>query len=299
MPGELALRSRVLDENGQEMNAPVTWLSNNPAIASVNSRGVVRAVQPGVVTIRARSGEIQSVVQIAIEQPRLTSVEIAGAPAQLREGEQASFQSRVVGETGPLSTSMLNGLGMTPEWASSRTDVAVVDLRSGRVTGVGAGTTSISLRVGQSVAQHSLTVVAREVAPPPKQDYPDPGRGGTTAKTREQLLEEATSAIRAYAKAVEGRDLAGMQRLYPGMPSDDRVTWESFFRDAREISYVVGRVTLEGNIADTEGSEVVLVSERTLNFYSQAARRRQGPLSGTDRVRLQRSGGTWRIRRIE
>src|SRR5262245_31692402 len=51
------LRAAVLNPVGFELpNRKVTWTSSNPAIANVNSTGLVTSIAPGTVTITAKSG---------------------------------------------------------------------------------------------------------------------------------------------------------------------------------------------------------------------------------------------------
>ena len=53
------------------LDAPLTFTSSQPAILSVDSRGIVRAVKPGQANITVRSGNVQSVVEILAAPKRI------------------------------------------------------------------------------------------------------------------------------------------------------------------------------------------------------------------------------------
>ena len=66
----LASAARTADER-IVLDAPLTYTSNQPAILSVDSRGIVRALRPGQANITVRSGTQQAIVEIMAAPKRI------------------------------------------------------------------------------------------------------------------------------------------------------------------------------------------------------------------------------------
>jgi uncharacterized protein YjdB len=152
----LQLTAVPKDQNGSSIAATLTWSSSAPGIATVNSSGLVTGVAAGAATISATSGTVVGT----------TSVTVTAAPAALTTITISGGTSVVAGATLQLSALPKDQYGAAfataITWASSALDVATVS-SGGVVTGVDAGTTTITARSGTVVGLLTVTVTA---APP-------------------------------------------------------------------------------------------------------------------------------------
>ena len=66
--GTVQLTAVVRDGTGAVINnAPLTWSSNNPVIAGVDSKGLVSALLPGIAVITATSGQATGTATITVK----------------------------------------------------------------------------------------------------------------------------------------------------------------------------------------------------------------------------------------
>ncbi len=118
------------------------WSSAQPAVATVDSLGVVRAVAPGSVVIRAGIDGVQAAATVGVSMIPVASVSVA--PAALTLG---------VGEALPLAVTLFGGApgvqlapaGYTIVWSIVGSGVAFIS-SSGVVTGSGPGTATVTVR---------------------------------------------------------------------------------------------------------------------------------------------------------
>ena len=117
-------------------NKSVTWRSSNTRVATVDSRGTVRAVGKGTASITATakdgSGK-RSFCTITVTQP-VTGISLNRTSASMKTGNTLSLSASV----SPLSA---NNRGLT--WKSSNTSVVTVN-STGQVKAVGRGTATIT-----------------------------------------------------------------------------------------------------------------------------------------------------------
>ena len=142
----------LADDQGAPVPAPVVWSVANPAIASVDSTGLVRGLSEGTTTIQASSrGETATAsITVAVDNGTLT-VSPTGASIWVDATQQ--FSAILVNRHGDT-------LPATPQWRSTNTAAATVD-QDGLVRGVGSGTATIEAKVGPAVATASVTVAPR------------------------------------------------------------------------------------------------------------------------------------------
>ena len=137
-----------------------SFKSSDARVASVDAAtGQVTALNPGRVTITA-AGEGKSGTETFVVAPKpannVTTIRIVlTAPPPIRVGESAPFRVAMT----PASTSTD---GMT--WSSSNDAVARVDARTGEVTGVSRGTSTITARLGKIEQRDDVEILAAEVA---------------------------------------------------------------------------------------------------------------------------------------
>lgn len=71
--------ARVLDQNGQPLSGePISWSSEAPGIASVDSTGLITAVTNGDAVISARSGTLSGSIPVRVEQSPTDLLKVDG-----------------------------------------------------------------------------------------------------------------------------------------------------------------------------------------------------------------------------
>jgi hypothetical protein len=120
-------------------DAPVTWSSESPAIASVNANGVVHGMNIGSSLIIARSGAAQSQISITVHDPdeRIAAlIVVSASPPVVLAGTTTQLTARVYNRW----HEQISAPSIT--WISSRAAVATVSA-TGLMSATGAGLTSI------------------------------------------------------------------------------------------------------------------------------------------------------------
>jgi Big-like domain-containing protein len=131
------LSAMLYDAGGNVLSGlVVTWSSNNPAVASVSSSGLVTGMTTGATTITATSGGQSG--SAAVSVPALVaSVSVSPATMSVTAGQTVQLTATPQDANGnPLT-------GRTILWLSSNPAIATVT-GSGLVTGMGAGMATIT-----------------------------------------------------------------------------------------------------------------------------------------------------------
>ncbi len=141
IPGKTA----KLSVKSKPMKAKYTWLSSNSQIATVNKSGTVTAKAQGNVTIKVKIKTAKNTYtlqcNVTVKASNFnTDVEPTGitldrSSASITEGDSLTFTATVMPS---------NATNKTVTWSSSNTGVANVS--SGKVTGVSAGTATITAK---------------------------------------------------------------------------------------------------------------------------------------------------------
>ncbi len=132
----------VLDQTGAAMpSASVTWSSDEPAVVTVSSGGVITSVGNGSTTVRASSGDAEAEVAVSVAQA-VATLELLDDSVSLKDPGDAS----------PLLVQVLDALGSNVPsaalaWSSSDPAIASVD-STGLVTAVATGTVSVVVVAG-------------------------------------------------------------------------------------------------------------------------------------------------------
>lgn len=129
-------------------NRVATFVSSNPAVATVTSAGVITAVSRGTANITASTENgIKAVCKITVVQPA-TSVEISSAVAEVYTGETVKLTAKVFPE---------NANNSSVTWSSSDSRIAKVSAE-GVVTGVKAGNATITVTTADGAHTSSCDV---------------------------------------------------------------------------------------------------------------------------------------------
>jgi hypothetical protein len=144
------------------------WTSNNKAVATV-SGGVVTGVAPGTATIKVGSGGFTAMCTITVTPVMAASLTLAPASASVPVGGTLQLAATVKDASGSILTTR----PMT--WSSSAAPVATVSA-TGAVSGVAAGSATVTAAVDGQTATSQVTVTAS--TPPPPLPPPPPTVGG-------------------------------------------------------------------------------------------------------------------------
>jgi len=133
----------------------VTWSSSNTSVATVDANGTVTGVAAGTATITATSttdASITATCTITVQAVSVTGVSLDKSTASIQIGASASLTATV------LPT---NATNKNVTWLSSNTSVATVSA-TGKVTGIAAGTATITVTTedGSKSATCTVTVTA-------------------------------------------------------------------------------------------------------------------------------------------
>ncbi len=146
------------DASTLDVTATAAWSSSDATIAAVSNTpgGGVTALKPGTVDVSASASGLSDTVRVTITGATLDSIAIKPAPATLAAGSAQAFTA-----TGSFSDGTSLDVTGQATWSSDDARIAVVSndaATRGRVTGVGAGTTSIHARTGGKDGTAAVTV---------------------------------------------------------------------------------------------------------------------------------------------
>ncbi|MFH6602414.1 Ig-like domain-containing protein [Maribacter algicola] len=138
----------------------VDWVSADLSIATVDNTGTVTGVSEGTttVTVTTTDGGFSDSVTILVEAATVpvTGLDIAPETLSIREGDVKSLIATII---------PVDATDQTIDWSSSDTDIAIVD-SSGRVTGILAGTATITGKTSDGGFTDTTTVVVEPALVP-------------------------------------------------------------------------------------------------------------------------------------
>ena len=152
-----ALAALLRDADGNTLSGrAIDWTSNDAAVATVSSAGVVTAVAAGVAQIDATSEGKYGTAIVVVSRVPVATVSITQTSLTLKEGESSTLTAVAKDANGAV----LEGRPIT--WTSS--DAAVAIDATGRVTAVSAGSATITAESEGKTATLAATVTAVPVA---------------------------------------------------------------------------------------------------------------------------------------
>lgn len=171
-------------------NPAVKWSSDNTAVASITSSGLLTAKAVGTVKIKVASSAKSSIYTVrtikVVDTKTVTSVKIESSSTTLFVGDTLTLSAKVLPTTAPQNVT----------WSSNNTTVATVS-SSGVVTGKSAGSATITVKAGAKT--DTLRVVVQKVTPvteEPSQVTSVAGINANLAKI-DDILRYATTQLDA------------------------------------------------------------------------------------------------------
>ena len=89
------LSARAVDRRGATIQAPITWSSRNPGVATVTDQGSLTPVRRGTAVVVAEAGGVARAVTISITAPPVVDVVVDGMPPALTVGGHARLRGVV------------------------------------------------------------------------------------------------------------------------------------------------------------------------------------------------------------
>ncbi|MBQ8681321.1 MAG: Ig-like domain-containing protein [Bacilli bacterium] len=132
--------------------AIVDWKSNNPAIATVDSTGLITGIGGGTttITVSAKDGTTRS-LNVSVSVP-VSGISLSSTSLSLEKGKKASLKATI-------SPSDATNKGVV--WSSSNSKVATVD-QNGNVVAVSAGTAIITAKLADGSVKAEASVEVKD-----------------------------------------------------------------------------------------------------------------------------------------
>ena len=111
----------------------ITWTSSKKSVATVSSKGVVKAKKKGTAVITAKYGKKKLTCKVTVKQP-VTSIKLSKTSISLNEGKTYSLKTSIAPK---------NADNKAVVWKSSNTKIATVSSK-GIVAAKSAGTATIT-----------------------------------------------------------------------------------------------------------------------------------------------------------
>lgn len=142
-------------------NRPISWSTNNAAVASVDANGVVTAVGAGNALITATVEGVAASASVSVAAPPpapVASIAVAFSPSSIGPGATSQATATLRDAAGTVIT------GKSVQWSSVDPTMATVSA-SGVVTAIGAGSATITAAVDGITGAATLSITAAPPAP--------------------------------------------------------------------------------------------------------------------------------------
>ena len=142
------------DGSSRDLTALVSWGSSFGSIATIDAAGLATGKAAGSTTISASLGGITGSTSMTVTAPTISSIVVTPDGLTLGIGIGQQYTATAIYSDGSTQD-LVSGV----TWSSSATGVATIN-SSGLATTVGAGTATITAKVGSFTDTTLLTVVA-------------------------------------------------------------------------------------------------------------------------------------------
>ncbi len=226
-------------------DSTVTWTSNLPNVATVNSAGVVTAVAPGsaILTATANGLNTTAAITVSASSPTLTSITLnPAAGVTLSVGQTADFTA---------TANWSNGTSTTPydanvSWSTNVPSVALVNA-AGVVTAVAQGSAVITATANGLNTTATITV-----------------NGGPTVIS---ISLDPTSATLNVGQTVDITSTVNWSNGTSTVPYDSHLTWTSSAPSVATVNaggvvstLAAGTTTITASLGSVTRTAVITVS---------------------------------------
>ncbi|MBU0744923.1 MAG: Ig-like domain-containing protein, partial [Gammaproteobacteria bacterium] len=151
--------STYSDGSTKNVTNEVTWISNNPGVAAINSAGLSNALAEGTAIITATLGAVASGEQtLTVTPPELVSIAVTPSSASIAKGLAQQFSA-----TGTYTDASTKNLTNKVTWISGSPGIATIN-NAGLSAALAEGTTSITATLGTVIsAPQTLTITPAEL----------------------------------------------------------------------------------------------------------------------------------------
>lgn len=236
------LSAALRDVTGATLSGrPVTWTSQNPALAAVSAQGLVTAVAPGAVTITAASGSVLGTATITSSPPPALRVTLSQDSVVLDTwGDTASIGVTVRNQAGVVQTSAtVQWESLDPTVASVSSSGVLTSLTVGstrlRVTASAPGSTSGSAEIPVRVAFQRNLACRVPTAPSRGASRGAPSYG-TTPRFLSDIPVATWPGVRPLPVDYDGdgdTDLLRLEYMFPSSPGPYRAGIIKLYRNER------------------------------------------------------------------
>lgn len=235
--GTVQLTVQLTDGTGTPITGrPVTFVSSNPAVATVSGTGMVTGVATGSATITATTEGRSGTASVSVSLVPVASVRITPGEAELLLSRTVRLSATALDASGaPLAN-------RTVTWSSAAPNIVTVDA-DGTVRGVGVGIAAILATIDGRTAAAPVTVRATPVA------------SVTVSPAAQVLILNDVVDFFAVPRDASGGELTGRTTVWAS--SDDRIAVVSSTGRVRALA--VGLVDITATVDGVVGSSRVNV----------------------------------------
>jgi len=145
------------DNSTQSITTQVSWSSSDSTVAGVNGAGLLTAFKAGSVTVMASMSGVSGSGTVVVNAPTLASITISPLVFTI-----ASGQSKQLSAVGVYSDGTSHDVTSQVTWNALNASYATVS-SSGLVTGVSAGSSTITAAIGSTTGSATATVTAAQL----------------------------------------------------------------------------------------------------------------------------------------
>jgi hypothetical protein len=138
----LQLAAVPLDPRGEAIaGPPATWTSSSPQFLTVDDQGVVTGVATGSATVRAEVNGVPGTLSLQVVPIPVATIEVSPSPVEVVRGTEVQLQVALRSAAGELLENRV-------VLYTSQTPLVAAVSSDGRVTGLRAGTATLTVRSG-------------------------------------------------------------------------------------------------------------------------------------------------------
>jgi uncharacterized protein YjdB len=190
------LSAQLRDAGGSILTGRVlTWSTSNASVITVTSGGLVTAVGTGSASITASSEGRSGSASITVNPRPVSAVIVSPAQVTLFAGQTVQLSAMVTDDGGQVLT------GRPITFSTSSNQVATVSAQ-GLLTGIGAGTATITATSEGATGQATVTIA------------PDPVAGVEVSPSSASLYVGSTIQLTATPRSANGQILSGRAILW-------------------------------------------------------------------------------------